>query len=842
MEALTLFNVLFSDLREDEFIEVSIHAPGDNEPRQINVIYTNDVQAAANFADKYSTGYNVWFGVFPRKRRSGTKDSVSRRTCVYVDIDVPPEQALRKIEDFLLPPTAVVYSGRHLQAYFVTHERDIEQNVFDKLMDQLIAHFGADGIKNINRLLRVPGTQHMKDPTTPRLCTMMLPGAGVTQGAIYSVKDLFAAVNLGQNTRRLALSKKVPSKYQTADGQPDRSRRDFVVIKDFQKHGLSDDTIRFIAHRLPFGDRYRERRGEDLLEYDLKNAGTVKRSNGKIASKSAFREEPDGYYFHDTQVSTFTLHPTSVVESLDGDVIICTVKAGEREWRNVPFDRRVFVGTKEFMGALSSISWQWLGNAQNFKFLLPYLDQVITEKDIPRVRAIDYTGYVDGFFVSDNQILNASGLTDEMPYALLGHKRERIQTKWQTPKDDGLNEKIMSLLPMTNQPHVVWLVFGWFMAAPFKQVLWNEADGAQFPILNAFGTQGAGKSSSVTEIFQRLLGLKESEWMVTTTDFNIIKHISASNVFPLIMSEYRESDPKSGDITRYLRGSYTNSVDGRGRTDQGTNKYKLHRPVVVTGEDGITDAATKERSIRVHYNKTWLLTHPDAKKAFKELKRLPLESFAIPYLTHALRMIDAGKHIDLYERCVESMVELEAQGGETIPDRVLANMTMVWFGLEAARDFLGITMPKLDIAPLFKDYLDELLGRGRTVESLSDVFVTDIINQYFMYLMRTVSIPPFTVKYEPDTKTFWFRHKDAISWWVQKRAKERLPALTQKAITDQIQESSYYAGRQGHCILGCNTYLYGVSLSKAQEYGLDVPDDLPDTGEFIIRYETKHSA
>jgi hypothetical protein len=838
MEALTLFNVLFSDLSEKEYIEVSVHEHGDHQPRRVDFGFYRSTTEATQFIEKYQEGHNVWFGVLPRKKELSTREGVGRLNCIYVDLDLPPAEGHKKIKDFLLPATAIVHSGRHLQIYYKLKEA-VDQTVFDKLMDQISAWYGVDSLKNINRLFRVPGTQHVKDINKPLLCTLTMPGCGIDASAVYSAKDLFAAVNISSNFRKMALSKRVPSNYKTPDGLPDRSRRDFAVIKHFQKHGLSDETIRLIAHRLPFGERYREQRGNALIDYDISasaNEARLKKASATL-SRSSFREEPNGYYFNDTQVSTFTLHPTSVVESSDGDVIICDVKANGRTWHNVAFERHAFVGAKEFMTALSSISWQWLGSPQQFKFLLPYLDALITENDIPRRKGIDHTGYVDGYFVSDDQIISVDGLVDDFPYVLLGHKRETIHTKWLAADSDKLFSDIMTHLPHMNKPHIVWLMFGWFMAAPFKQALWDDADKARFPILNSFGEQGAGKSSGVVEVFQRLLGLNELEWTASSTDFNVLKQIHASNAAPLIVSEFRVTNTAMGaKFMEYLRGLYMNAQEGKGQTDGSTIKYKLHRPFVLTGEDGITDPATKERSIRLQYSKTWLLKNSKAKEAFLKLKKLPLEQFSLPYLKFVLQTIKEREHVALYNECVEYI----NKHSDEIPDRVQANMAMVWFGLEVVRKFLDELMPALDFDTVFKEYLDELLGRSTRMENMADQFITDVINEYFMYLDNVTTKPKFSCRYEPEPNTFWFRLPDAISWWTLKRRNEGQPILTKQAIQQQLEEADYYTEKKVHNLRGCSNFLHGINIKRANSIGLDIPDSLPET-ELVILYENKHS-
>ena len=61
-------------------------------------------------------GYNVYFGVCPRNRQEGTKDSIKQVFTLWADLDGKDfqggkEAALKRLREFLFPPTIIIDSG-----------------------------------------------------------------------------------------------------------------------------------------------------------------------------------------------------------------------------------------------------------------------------------------------------------------------------------------------------------------------------------------------------------------------------------------------------------------------------------------------------------------------------------------------------------------------------------------------------------------------------------------------------------------------------------------------------------------------------------------------------------
>jgi len=70
-------------------------------------------------------------------------------------------------------PSMAVNSGRGYHFYFCT---DVPRDQFSILQEQLSARLGTDAaVKDLPRVMRVPGTLHLKDPTKPKLVKLLNP-------------------------------------------------------------------------------------------------------------------------------------------------------------------------------------------------------------------------------------------------------------------------------------------------------------------------------------------------------------------------------------------------------------------------------------------------------------------------------------------------------------------------------------------------------------------------------------------------------------------------------------------------------------------------------------------
>jgi hypothetical protein len=98
-----------------------------------------------------------------------SKENIVRPRALFVDAD-NDEQVKRCIKMFYAcgaAPSRTVKSGRGLHFYFCT---DVPRDQFTALQKALANKVGTDpAVHDLPRVMRLPGTLHLKDPTNPRL-------------------------------------------------------------------------------------------------------------------------------------------------------------------------------------------------------------------------------------------------------------------------------------------------------------------------------------------------------------------------------------------------------------------------------------------------------------------------------------------------------------------------------------------------------------------------------------------------------------------------------------------------------------------------------------------------
>ena len=100
-------------------------------------------------------------------------ENIVRARALFADADGKEqvERCARVLRACDVYPSMLVSSGRGYHFYFCT---DLPRDQFSMLQQQLIAKFGTDPtVKDLPRVMRLPGTLHLKDPTKPRLVKLL---------------------------------------------------------------------------------------------------------------------------------------------------------------------------------------------------------------------------------------------------------------------------------------------------------------------------------------------------------------------------------------------------------------------------------------------------------------------------------------------------------------------------------------------------------------------------------------------------------------------------------------------------------------------------------------------
>ncbi len=211
---------------------------------------------------------NIYFGVCPRPKRGDAHDDCIKRVrCIWCDIDhVTAQEAERRWTDVGVPsPSILVRSGFGIHGYWLL-DRDLrtpeERSQLAELLPHFYRSFGGDHVQNLSRVLRPPGTMNFKDARsgrTPVPCTllacdskrrfpmeMFLPWiqlaeeeTGPTHAGDSPTSMDAVAAQTGLR-RRSEVAELVNRLDRPA---ADRSRRDFAIVCDLLRLGLSKEQI-----------------------------------------------------------------------------------------------------------------------------------------------------------------------------------------------------------------------------------------------------------------------------------------------------------------------------------------------------------------------------------------------------------------------------------------------------------------------------------------------------------------------------------------------------------------------------------------------------------------------
>lgn len=175
---LEFFRMLFPTL-EQEFVETRLINLRTKDSKQF---FCGDVATLlqdlpAKLANL--TEYQAYFGVAPRHTNTGgTKKDISRVWVLWADVDAKAfaggkPEALKRIQEFPIQPTAIIDSGNGYHVYYLLKEP--EDTTDPKNVQRVEAALkalarglnGDPAAAELARVLRIPGTVNTKDPIRP---------------------------------------------------------------------------------------------------------------------------------------------------------------------------------------------------------------------------------------------------------------------------------------------------------------------------------------------------------------------------------------------------------------------------------------------------------------------------------------------------------------------------------------------------------------------------------------------------------------------------------------------------------------------------------------------------
>jgi hypothetical protein len=154
----------------------------------------------------------------------------------------------------------------------------------------------------------------------------------------------------------------------------------------------------------------------------------------------------------------------------------------------------------------------------------------------------------------------------------------------------------------------IWPALGWFASCSVKGLIHPQLDG--FPILVVNGLHGSGKSYLIEEILAMHYGSQAVMGFLGSTNYAFRTKMSANNVCPLIVGEFRteaKNDRDRGKVNELvdlIRASYDHYAISRGQSSsKNLINIVLEAPWCLVGEHQFRDSAAIERSIILTFDR-----------------------------------------------------------------------------------------------------------------------------------------------------------------------------------------------------------------------------------------------
>ncbi len=425
-------------------------------------------------------------------------------------------------------------------------------------------------------------------------------------------------------------------------------------------------------------------------------------------------------------ISTFIIRPKELLELDDKDCLKCDVVSHMGSvYKDILIENTDWHSKSKLLKAIGHQDCSFTGDDRDVQALCGFVNV-----DVPvRKKGTKVVGLIDKTWVAGSINVTASGILPEptiIPYEKGADAFYKQIVYLQTTESatrslvSGLCEDLFKF----NKAEVVIPILGWMFASPIKPIIMEET-GA-FPILFLHGTQGGGKSSTVS-LFMRLHGYKDAvPKQCSLRPFPLVKLLSSTNAIPVALDEFKVADIKEDivlNLLRTLREAYNGEVESKGHQDQTVQDYKLDAPIVFAGEWSINQPAIKERIILVRFSDA-MKKNDEMRNAYQRLTRLELESFIPDYVRFCLNQDIVAMYYS-----AKDYVETHFKG-KTVAPRIIHNLSVMVLGLDLFKGYvesLSLSIPVIDLPTILNNQLEEITGnKTGFVKSAVDQLIEEL--------------------------------------------------------------------------------------------------------------------
>ena len=375
----------------------------------------------------------------------------------------------------------------------------------------------------------------------------------------------------------------------------------------------------------------------------------------EISNNCYFKKSDSGR----TQLTTFVIKPNSVVEFVDHReateyTIYTTVVADSDYKQSIVFTQPDWASKSALIKKLPHPAFAYIGGDSDVQRIFKVISQIEVPKKVG-VKVIGMHRVKDKWhFVTSKGSLASDGERDDILLETDYHLPTNLIDE---PVPDTAEMKsIFAYLFQFNSADIAVPLVGWFMAAIFKERIFEFT--RQFPLLFIFGAAGAGKTQSILNL-KRLFSLENDnvKSIADVTSFTLIKSASSNNTIPMMLDEYKATTFNVHQVkmvSKLIRAAYNNEIGERGTASQEIKTYYYRSPIILAGEQTVTEPAARDRIVEVHMSKAASAPHLEA---FNKLKMQPLHKLGKLMLLEALKISDKDIR-DLYDDCFESIPEM----------------------------------------------------------------------------------------------------------------------------------------------------------------------------------------
>lgn len=279
-----------------------------------------------------------------------------------------------------------------------------------------------------------------------------------------------------------------------------------------------------------------------------------------------------------------------------------------------------------------------------------------------------------------------------------------VDIHWAPDIEPYMENSFRDLLSF-NRRSVVANLLGWFTAAHYRSMYLHLF--RQFPLLQAYGEAGSGKSQTV-------ILLAHMHWYsgervpiknaMAFTPFALDAHATSSTSAPFLIDEYkprelRATKGKAEKIKDLFKASYTgNDVGERGTVNKGAEnslaliKFKATAPIAFMGEAIEMETAILERCVLVGFSKKF---HNSERKA--AFGRLQADPTALSALGRQIMMMGFKVNLKRMREDMQNIMldiesrlpPIEDEESRRMAPRMIFNRAVVIHGLTVLKHILS---------------------------------------------------------------------------------------------------------------------------------------------------------